>query len=160
MKAISMKKFVERIALAVFTLAAGFGTPAVMAGTASAAVTPVIYNYASGWNNPAVKPQWVLIGQGGSPMVHTWHWNTWTSVTAKSTGTLWTNNCVPNCAYGKTSYHKLYVTMSGVKYHNGRAYYSVMTWYTPGYHLYGYRTSTAVMHFSIAYSGATAPMWH
>ena len=42
-----MKKFVERIALAIITLAAGFGTPAVMAGTASAAVTPVIYNYAS-----------------------------------------------------------------------------------------------------------------
>ena len=37
--------------------------------------------------------------------------------------------------------------MSGVKYHNGRAYYSVMAWYTPGYHLYGYRTSAAVMHF-------------
>ena len=36
--------------------------------------------------------------------------------------------------------------MSGVKYHNGRAYYSVMTWYTPGYHMYGYRTSTAVLH--------------
>ena len=79
-------------------------------------------------------------------MAHTWYWNTWTSTTAKSTGTLWTNNCIPNCAQGKTSYHHLYVTMSGVKYHNGRAYYSVMTWYTPGYHLYGYRTSTAVLH--------------
>ena len=58
----------------------------------------------------------------------TWYWNTWNSTTAKSTGTLWVDNCVPNCAQGKESYHHLYVTMSGVKYHNGHAFYSVMTW--------------------------------
>ncbi len=38
------------------------------------------------------------------------------------------------------------VTLSGIKYHNGRAYYSVMTWYTPGYRLGNAKTSTYVLH--------------
>ena len=140
-------------ALAALTL---IGGPAV---AATAAPVPVIYNYASGWGNPAVRPAWVVIGQGGSPMAHTWWWNTWNPTTAKSTGTLWVDNCIPNCAQGHESYHKLYVTLSGVKWRNGRAYYSVMTWYMPGYRLRGYRTSTAVLHFSV-YPGRSVPSWH
>ena len=112
-----MTKILRCLALAVITLAVGFGTPAVMAGAASAAVTPVIYNYASSWHNAAVRPPWIVIGQGGSPMAHTWWWNTWNSTVAKSTGTLWVDNCIPNCALGKESYHHLFVTLSGVKYH-------------------------------------------
>ena len=54
-------------------------------------------------------------------LAHTWWWNTWNSTVAKSTGTLWVDNCIPNCALGKESYHHLFVTLSGVKYHNGRA---------------------------------------
>ena len=30
------------------------------------------------------------------------------------------DNCIPDCALGETSYHKLYVTLSGVKWHKGR----------------------------------------
>jgi hypothetical protein len=56
------------------------------------------------------------------------------------------DNCIPNCALGKESYHHLYVTLSGVKYHNGRAYYSQMTWYTPGYRTFGSHGSTLVLH--------------
>ena len=33
---------------------------------------------------------------------------------------VWVDNCIPDCALGKTSYHKLYVTLSGVKWHKGR----------------------------------------
>ena len=40
-------------------------------------------------------------------MAHTWWWNTWSSTVAKSTGTLWVDNCIPNCALGKESYHHL-----------------------------------------------------
>ena len=149
-----MRKMLIAIGAAIAALALS-GVPAV---TASAAPVPVIYNYAAGWSNPAVRPYWVIIGQGGSPMAHTWWWNTWNSTVAKSTGMLWTDNCVPNCAYGKESYHKLYVTLSGVKYHNGRPYYSVMTWYTPGYRMASYKTSTAVLHFSTG--GGTMPFWH
>ena len=34
-------------------------------------------------------------------LAHTWWWNTWNSTVAKSTGTLWVDNCIPNCALGK-----------------------------------------------------------
>ena len=138
--------------------ALGIGVPTVLASTASAAVTPVIYNYASGWHNAAVRPHWIVIGQGGSPMAHTWWWKTWNSTVAKSTGTLWVDNCIPNCALGKTSYHKLYVTLDWIKWHNGTRYFNRMTWYTPGYRLRGYSTSTAVLHFGL--EGGTVPGWH
>ena len=95
----------------MFAVLALSGLPVV---TASAAPVPVIYNYATGWDNPAVRPPWVIIGQGGSPMAHTWWSNTRNSQVSRSTETLWIDNCVPNCAYGKESYHKLYVTLSGV----------------------------------------------
>lgn len=37
-----------------------------------------------------------------------------------------------------------------VKYHNGRAYFATMKWYTPGYRMRintSYLTSTTTMHF-------------
>ncbi len=66
---------------AVIAALALSGVPAV---TASAAPVPVIYNYAAGWSNPAVRPHWVIIGQDGAPMARTWWWNTWNSTVAKS----------------------------------------------------------------------------
>ena len=139
------------------------GVPAVAASVASAATTPVIYNYASGWHNADVRPAWIIVGQGGAPMAHTWHWSTWDkgepNPHATSASTLWVVNCVPNCGQGTTSYHKLVVTLSVVKTHNGVRYYSRMTWYTPGYRVPGYKTSTATLHFSIPL-GASVPGWH
>lgn len=67
----------------------------VSAVTASAAPGPVIYNYAAGWSNPAVRPHWVYIGEGGAPMAHTWDWSPWNSRDAKSAGTLWVDNWSP-----------------------------------------------------------------
>ena len=145
---------------AAFAGLAIIGVPAV---TASAAPVPVIYNYAAGWSNPAVRPHWVIIGQGGAPMAHTLHWSTWDkgepSPHATSAGTLVTDNCIPNCALGKASYHKLIVTLSVVKTHNGVRYYSRMTWYTPGYRIFGSHGSTLVLHFGIL-PGATMPGWN
>jgi len=96
-------------------------------------------------------------------VAHTWHWSTWDkgepNPHATSAGTLVVDNCVPNCTQGKTSYHKLVVTLSVVKTHNGVRYYSRMTWYTRGYRLPGYKTSTAVLHFSTL-AGGTMPYWH
>jgi hypothetical protein len=48
---------------AVIAALALSGVPAV---TASAAPVPVICDYAAGWSNPAVRPHWVIIGQGGA----------------------------------------------------------------------------------------------
>ncbi len=151
------RRRVRTAVLAVLTLLSLAAVTPLAATAASATTTPVVYNYASGWNSPTVRPQWVTIGQGGSPMAHTWYWNTWGTWTAKSTGTLWTNNCIPNCALGKTSYHKLYVTLDWIKWHGSTRYFYRMKWYTPGYHLRGY-SSTAVLHFGL--QGGTAPGWH
>jgi hypothetical protein len=152
------RRRVRTAVLAVLTLLSLAAVTPLAATAASATTTPVVYNYASGWNSPTVRPQWVTIGQGGSPMAHTWYWNTWGTWTAKSAGTLWTNNCTPNCALGKTSYHKLYVTLDWIKWHNGTRYFYRMKWYTPGYRLHGYSTSTAVLHFGL--EGGTVPGWH
>ena len=93
-----LNKIVATVAIAITSI---FGLAAA-AGLASAATRPpVIYNDSNGWLTPQIRPAWILVGQGGSPMAHTWHWNTWNSKAAKSTGTLVTNNCIPNCAYGR-----------------------------------------------------------
>ena len=67
-------------------------------------------------------------------------------------------NCIPNCAQHKVTSHRLVVTLSVVRTDNGVRYYSRMAWYTSGYRLYGYRTSTAVLYYS-ATSG-TVLYWH
>ena len=68
------------------------GVPAV---TASAAPVPRHLQLRGRWSNPAVRPHWVIIGQGDALMAHTWWWNTWNSTVAKSAGTLWVANCIP-----------------------------------------------------------------
>ena len=145
-------------------LALSIGIPAALvAPAASAAATPVVYaSGTGGWSHPSVRPAWILVGMGGAPGAHTWYWSAWDkgepAPHATSTGTLWVNSCIPNCAQGKESYHHLVVTLSAVRTRNGVRYYSQMTWYTPGYRLYGYRTSTAVLHYSV--TGGTVPYWH
>jgi hypothetical protein len=148
----------KTLIVAAGLLLLGTCVPALLPAVASAATTPIMYDGSNGWHNAAVRPGWITVGQGGAPGAHTWHWNTWNSEDAKSTGTLWVNSCVPDCARGRESYHHLFVTLKDVKDHNGAAYYSVMTWYTPGYRLPGYKTSTATLHFTT--EGGTIPVWH
>ena len=131
----------------------------LLATTAAAATVPVIYNGDAGWSGASVRPSWIYIALAGAPAAHTQRWSTWNSADARSTGTLLTTACVPNCLQGKVSSHKLVVTLSGVRYHHGRAYYSVMTSYTPGYRLFGHHTSTDILHFS-TYGGSSTPFWH
>src|ERR1700677_269374 len=118
------------------------------ATVAIGATLPVVYNSDAGWNGAHIRPSWIYIALTGAPVAHTQHWSTWSPTEARSAGTLLTTVCVPNCMQGKVSSHKLVVTLSGVKYHDGHAYYSVMTWYTPGYRLSGHPTSTDTLHFS------------
>jgi len=154
----------KTLIVAAGMLVLSIGIPAaLMAPAASAATAPVVYvSVTGGWSHPSVRPSWILIGQGGAPAAHIPYWSTWDkgepTPHATSNGTLWVDNCIPDCAQGKESSHRLVVTLSTVRTHNGVRYYSRMAWYTPGYRLYGYRTSTAVLHYS-ATSG-TVPYWH
>ena len=55
----NIKKAIKAVIATTALAIVGVGAPVVAtssgsASTASAAVTPVIYNYASGWNNPTV----------------------------------------------------------------------------------------------------------
>ena len=147
-----MKLLTKIVSAASLTASLAFG--AIM--PASASVTPAVYT--SGWSQTAVKPSWIRLGAGGNVEAHTWYWNTWNSTTAKSTGTLWINKCVPDCAAGHYSYHKLQVILSDVKTHNGRAYFSEMSWYTPGYHLDGYASGTTAVMYYVTTVG-TIPWW-
>ena len=155
-----IRKFAAMVAIAVAGIS---GLATFAAGPASAAGRPpVIYNESNGWATSQVRPGYIYIGEGGSPIARTQHWGTWNSKAARSTGTLITNDCNPNCAYGTDSYYKLYVVLSGVKHHNGRAYYSVMTWYTPGlWMIHGGhpRSHTVTMHFAVR-RGGSAPFWY
>jgi hypothetical protein len=145
----------------VALLALGASLPLLSASAsayASAGTPPVLYNGSLGWHNADTRPGTIDVGLGGAPSAHGLRWSGWNSKNARATGTLWIDSCDPTCAQGSTGYHPLIVTLSGVKVHDGRAYYSVMTWYTPGYRVTGYRTSTATLHFGS--EGGTIPVWH
>ena len=144
-------------------LAVGLGAPAVvMPAAASAATTPVVFANVSGWSHGSVRPAWILIGEGGSPAAHVPKWSTWDkgepNPHATANGTLWTNNCLPNCAQGKESGHRLVITLSVAKTHGSVRYFSRMTWYTPGYRLPGSHSSTVILHYSA--SEGNPAFWH
>ncbi len=154
---------IKKTLLTLGVLAMSGAIPAaLLPSPASAATTPVVYASDNGWSSASVHPAWIWIGEGGSPAAHIRHWSTWDqgepSPHATANGTLWTDNCLPNCAEGKESAHRLLVTLSAVRTHRGDRYYSRMTWYTPGYRLYGQHTSTAVLHYGP--TGGTMPFWH
>ena len=153
---------IKTICAGIGTLALAVGLVGGLSGSAQASVRPpVIYNYTEGWAAPQVRPAEITIGQGGAPFARSLHWTTWNSRDAKSTGTLVLDNCQPNCALGAASYYRVYVTLSGVKYHDGRAYYSVMTWYTPGLKTKsnGHWSHTMTLHFRYFAPYTTSPGW-
>ena len=124
-----MKRIIA--SLGAFALAAGLSLG--LATSAQARTVPVVYNSMSfNWSHPHVRPGFINISMG-APYAINLHWTSWNSKSARATGRLEVNNCVPNCAQGTTSYYKLVVTLSHVKHHNGRAYFSVMGWHLPGH---------------------------
>ena len=140
--------------------AATVGVPAaVMPTAADAATIPVVSANVDGWSHLSVRPAWILIGEGGSPEAHVGHWSTWDqgepNPHATANATLWTDNCLPNCAQGHETAHRLVITLSVAKTHRGVRYYSRMSWYTPGYRLPGAHASTVVMHFG----AGNPPFW-
>lgn len=151
-----MKRII--ITLGALALAAGLSLGLVggPAGTASASTVSVVYR-GLGDRVPHVRPGYVTTSMSG-PSAWNLHWSRWNARSARATGTLIVNDCVPYCAQGTISRYKLVVTLSGVKYHNGRRYFSVMGWHVPGYVLRqhfirgtGRWVRTTYLHFARGY---------
>jgi hypothetical protein len=151
---------ISRFSMAIAVALALFGTTALAAAGAQASAVPVTKVYTNDeWHYPAVRPAWIPLGEGGSPGAHTWYWSSWGSSYARSHGTLWIDNCVPNCAYGHESYYSLYVTLTYPKYHYSTRYFSHMVWYAPGY---WFRNGSHYSHYYVLnfYQSYATPYWH
>jgi hypothetical protein len=133
------------------------GLTAGLASSAQASTRPVLYTI-NGWSHPEVRPiapQDIRIGQGGAPWVIPSGWDSWTSKEAKSGP--------GNAAVVIDSHtYQVRVTLSAVRHHDGRAYYSKMVWYSPGHKVFfinGHYYTSLTLHFIIL-PGATMPFWN
>jgi len=119
-----MRKILLALALAIALLAGTAGAAGASAVTASKpAPLPVLYNLGGGlgsvWNNPQVKPRTFYIFADGSAAVIGMRWARWnhrTAVTRTATDYERTGPC---CTKADQHYHKVTVTLSGVRSRGG-----------------------------------------
>ena len=113
---------------------------------------PVAYNGQDGWGHGAVRLPVIYVG-GPDTFVRVQHWSHWTAGSAFAWGTLWADNCQPNCAAGHYARYPAEVSLSRVTAHHGASYFSRMRlrYYHRGARDYGFRWGT--------YRGATIPLW-
>jgi hypothetical protein len=81
------------------------------------------------------------------------HWSHWTGASAASRGTLWVDNCKPDCASGHFRTYPAEITLSRVAGRKGVRFFSRMRlrYQHGGPREYRYRWGT--------YPGATVPLW-
>jgi hypothetical protein len=132
--------------------AAALTTQAARIPLASHVRLPVAYNGADGWSGGRVRLAVLYVG-GPDTFVRTAHWDRWTPASAVSHGTLWVDDCRPNCAAGHYQRYPATVTLSRVAGRKGVSFFSRMRLrYVHGRQRdYGFRWGT--------YRGATAPLW-
>jgi hypothetical protein len=113
---------------------------------------PVAYNGQDGWGHGAIRLSTVYVG-GPDTFVRVSHWSHWTAGSAFAWGTLWADNCQPNCAAGHYSKYRAEVSLSRVAAHKGVSYFSRMRlrYFHGSARDYGFRWG--------AYRGATIPLW-
>ena len=113
---------------------------------------PVAYNGQDGWGQGTVRLSVVYVG-GPDTFLRVPHWSHWTASSAFAWGTLWVDNCQPNCAAGHYVNYPASVSLSRVASHRGVSYFSRMTlrYYHQSVRDYGFRWGT--------YRGATIPLW-
>lgn len=111
------------------TAAAATGAAVIMTTTASASASapPVVYGSGS-YKAATVKPAWIYLGAGGSVQAHITTWSRWDAKAASGSGTLFTNDCKPDCARGHVSRSALRVALSQVKQHGSTRYFYEMKW--------------------------------
>jgi hypothetical protein len=122
------------------------------AGNAAAGRLPVAYNGQDGWGHGVVRLSTIYVG-GPDTFVRVQHWSHWTGSSAFAWGTLWADNCQPNCAAGHYVKYPAEVSLSRVAAHQGGSYFSRMRlrYFHNSARDYGFRWGT--------YQGATVPLW-
>jgi hypothetical protein len=113
---------------------------------------PVAYNGLDGWKHGRVRLPVIYVG-GTTAFLRTRHWSDWTSTSASTRGTLWVDNCRPDCASGHFHTYPAQVTLSRVADRKGVRFFSRMRvrYQHGGPRDYRYRWGT--------YPGATVPLW-
>jgi hypothetical protein len=113
---------------------------------------PVAYNGQDGWGQGTARLSTIYVG-GPDTFVRIQHWSQWTASSAYSRGTLWVDNCIPNCAAGHYTRYPAEVSLSRVAAHRKVSYFSRMRlrYFHTSARDYGFRWGT--------YRGATIPLW-
>jgi hypothetical protein len=113
---------------------------------------PVAYNGQDGWGHGTARLTTIYVG-GPDTFVRIQHWSHWTASSAFSWGTLWVDNCQPNCASGHYAKYPAEVSLSRVAAHRRVSYFSRMRlrYFHTSARDYGFRWGT--------YQGATIPLW-
>jgi hypothetical protein len=109
------KKRSAIIAITILALSASFLTI-----PASSATPPSYFNDCG---YPEYKPQSLteFCADAGNGVTKI-KWSSWTSTKAVGTGSLYVNQCDPNCADGKLIWAKVKVVLSGAKVTRGKRY--------------------------------------
>jgi hypothetical protein len=143
--------FAALAAVVVAFLAAG-AAAALTTRSADRHRLPVAYNGQDGWGHGAVRISTIYVG-GPDTFVRVKHWSVWTAGSAFAWGTLWADNCQPNCAAGHYVKYPAELSLSRVAAHKGGSYFSRMRlrYYHNSARDYGFRWGT--------YRGATIPLW-
>ena len=113
---------------------------------------PVAYNGLDGWQHGRVRLPVIYVG-GSTAFLRIKHWSNWSAVSAATGGTLWVDNCRPDCASGHFRTYPAQITLSRVADRKGVRFFSRMRlrYAHGGPREYRYRWAT--------YPGATVPLW-
>ena len=113
---------------------------------------PVAYNGLDGWKHGRARLAVIYVG-GTTAFLRIRHWSHWARTSAATRGTLWVDNCRPDCASGHFRTYPAQVALSRVADRHGIRFFSRMRlrYQHGGARDYRYRWGT--------YPGATAPLW-
>lgn len=123
--------------IAALSMMAALCTVGVATGTADAATAtplPVAYSFIPCINGnasfqcPKVKPVGLILGNGGAPRIARMVWHTWNQTSASATDLTTIDDCIPNCAMGHDHTYRGSMYLHGIRTHNGRHYFYLMTW--------------------------------
>jgi hypothetical protein len=132
--------------------AAALTTHSPQAPMVSAGRLPVAYNGLDGWRHGRVRLAVIYVG-GSTAFLRIKHWSHWARTSASTQGTLWVDNCRPDCASGHFRTYPAQVALSRVADRKGVRFFSRMRlrYQHGGPREYRYRWGT--------YPGATVPLW-